>query len=48
VTKIFEGDVEVFVHESNTLSRLVAELEAKEGARKKKYKYIDVVSVQQI
>lgn len=48
VTKIFEGDVEVFVHESNTLSRLVAELEAKEAARKKKYKYIDVVSVQQI
>lgn len=48
VSKIFEGDMEVFVHESNTLSRLVAELEAKNAARKKKYKYIDVVSVQQI
>jgi len=48
VTKTFEGDVEVFVHESSTLSRLVAELEAKELARKKKYKYVDVVSIQQI
>lgn len=48
VSKIFEGDVEVFVHESNTLSRLAAELEAKNAARRKKYKYIDVFSVQQI
>lgn len=48
VGKVFEGDMEVFVHESSTLSRLVAELEAKDAARKKKYKYIDVVSVQQI
>jgi len=47
VSKIFEGDVEVFVYESGTLSRLVAEQEAK-GAARKKYKYIDVVSVQQI
>ncbi len=48
VTKVFEGHMDVFVYESNTLSRLVAELEAKNAARKKKYKYIDVVSVQQI
>lgn len=48
VSKVFEGDLEVFVHESNTLSRLVAELEAKNAARRKKYKYIDVFSVQQI
>ncbi|WP_189659259.1 hypothetical protein [Pseudomonas amygdali] len=48
VTKEFEGDVEVFIHESSTLSTLLAEQEAKQAAKKKKFKYIDVVSVAQI
>lgn len=48
VTKEFEGDVEVFIHESSTLSTLLAEQEAKQAAKKKKFKYIEVVSVSQI
>ncbi|WP_425327011.1 hypothetical protein [Pseudomonas salomonii] len=48
VTKEFEGDVEVFIHESSTLSTLLAEQEAKQAAEKKKFKYIEVVSVSQI
>lgn len=48
VTKEFEGEVEVFVHDANTLSTLVAELEAKNAAKKKKFKYFDVVSVKSI
>lgn len=47
-TKEFEGDVEVLVHESSTLSTLLAEQEAKQAAKKKKFKYFDVVSVVQI
>lgn len=34
VTKEFEGDVEVFVYDANTLSTLVAEQEAKNEAKK--------------
>ncbi|ROM89394.1 hypothetical protein [Pseudomonas brassicacearum] len=45
VTKEFEGDVEVFIYDANTLSTLVAEQEAKSQAKKKKFKYFDVVSV---
>lgn len=48
VTKEFEGDIEVFVHESSTLSTLLAEQEARQAAKKKKFKYIDVVSISQI
>lgn len=48
VTKEFEGDVEVFIHEANTLSTLVAELEAKNAAKKKKFKYFEVISVKSI
>lgn len=48
VTKEFEGDVEVFIHESSTLSTLLAEQEAKQAAKKKKFKYIEVISVTQI
>lgn len=48
VTREFEGDVEVFIHESSTLSTLLAEQEAKQAAKKKKFKYIEVVSVTQI
>ncbi|KZL39466.1 hypothetical protein VT47_09850 [Pseudomonas syringae pv. syringae] len=48
VTKEFEGDVEVFIHLSSTLSTLLAEQEAKQAAKKKKFKYIEVISVTQI
>ncbi|WP_045123001.1 hypothetical protein [Pseudomonas sp. GM80] len=45
VTREFEGAVEVLVFDANTLSTLTAEQEAKAEAKKRKYKYIDVVSV---
>ncbi|VVO01544.1 hypothetical protein [Pseudomonas fluorescens] len=48
VTKEFEGDVEVFIHDANTLSTLDAEQEAKREARNKKYRYFEVVSVKPI
>jgi|SRR5471030_144759 len=48
VTKEFEGDLEVFIYEANTLSTLVAEQEAKNEAKKKKFRYFDVVSVKPI
>jgi hypothetical protein len=48
VTKEFEGDVEVFVYDANTLSTLVAEQDAKNEARKKKFRYFEVVSVKPI
>lgn len=48
VTKEFEGTVEILTHDANTLSTFVAEQEAKALAKKKKYKYIDVVSVRPI
>ncbi len=48
VTKDFEGEVEVFIYDANTLSTLVAELEAKNEAKKKKFRYFDVVSVKPI
>ncbi|MBT2374410.1 hypothetical protein [Pseudomonas fluorescens] len=48
VTREFEGDVEVFIYDANTLSTLVAEQEAKNEAKKKKFRYFDVVSVKPI
>lgn len=48
VTKDFEGDVSVFIYDANTLSTLVAEQDAKNEAKKKKFKYFDVVSVKPI
>lgn len=48
VTKEFEGEVDVLIHDANTLSTLTAELEAKAKAKKLKYKYIDVVSIKSI
>lgn len=48
VTKVFEGDTEVLVYDANTLSTFAAEQEAKAEAKKKKYKYIDVVSIMPI
>jgi len=48
VSKVYEGDIDVFVHDSNSLSKLVAEQEAKAAAKKKKYKYLELVSVESI
>lgn len=48
VSKVYEGDVEVLVHDSSSLSKLVAEQEAKAAAKKKKYKYLELVSVESI
>jgi hypothetical protein len=45
VTREFEGQIEVLVFDANTLSTLTAEQEAKAEAKKRKFKYIDVVSV---
>lgn len=45
VAREFEGEEEVFVHDANTLSTLIAEVEAKTAAKKKKYRYFDVISV---
>lgn len=40
----FEGKMHEFIHEADTLSSLLAEQEAVKSARKK-YKYVEVVSV---
>ncbi|AIB37891.1 hypothetical protein [Pseudomonas simiae] len=45
VTKDFEGPEDVFTHDADTLSTLIAEAEAKAAARKKKYRYFNVISV---
>lgn len=48
VSKEFEGDVEVFSYDANTLSTIVAEQEAKSEAKKKKFKYFDVISIDRV
>lgn len=48
VSKVFEGDIEVFAYDANTLSTFVAEQEAKSAAKKKGFKYFDVVSTKPI
>ena len=48
VSKEFEGYAEVFIYDANTLSTLIAEQEAKAEARKKRYKYFELVSVKSI
>jgi len=45
VTKEFEGAVEMFIYDANTLSTLLAEQEAKSEAKKNRFKYFNVVSV---
>jgi hypothetical protein len=45
VTKEYEGGVEVFTYDANTLSRFVAEQKAKAEAKEKKLRYFDLVSV---
>jgi hypothetical protein len=48
VSKIYDGTEEVFVHDADTLSSLLAEGEAKQAARKKKFKYFEVVSIRAV
>ena len=47
VAKEFEGEEDVFVHDANTLSTLIAEAEAeaKAAAKKKKYRYFNLISL---
>lgn len=45
VTKEFEGKIDVFTYDASTLSTLLAEQEAKAAARKKRYRYFEVVSI---
>ncbi|NTY90420.1 hypothetical protein [Pseudomonas putida] len=47
VTNEFEGACETVVYDSDNLSRLVAEMDAKKKY-KKKFKYINVVSIERI
>ncbi|MDD1017032.1 hypothetical protein [Pseudomonas rubra] len=48
VTKVYEGAQELFVHDVNTLSSLVAEAEAKAAAKKKKFRYFELVSIKPV
>lgn len=45
VGNVFEGETQELVHEADTLSTLLAEQEAVKAARKK-FRYVDVVSVE--
>jgi hypothetical protein len=47
VSNVFEGDYEIVHYDTSTLSKIVAEMDAKKKLNKK-YKYITVVSVTQI
>lgn len=48
VTKEFEGEIVVLVHDVSTLSTLTAEMEAKALAKKLRYRYFEVVSTEPI
>ncbi|WP_090188605.1 hypothetical protein [Pseudomonas arsenicoxydans] len=48
VTREFEGDAEQLIYDANTLSTLIAEQEAKAEAKKKKFKYFELVSIKPI
>lgn len=48
VTSEFEGAAETLVYEASTLSSLVAEQEAKSEAKKRKFKYFELVSIESI
>ncbi|MCK9712296.1 hypothetical protein LT706_12260 [Pseudomonas syringae pv. syringae] len=48
VSKVYEGEVDIFIHESSSLSRLVAEQEAKAAAKKQKYKYLELASIEAV
>ncbi len=47
-TKVFEGEIEELVYDANTLSTFTAEQEAKAAAKKKKFRYFEVVSIKPI
>jgi len=47
-TKQFGGDVEVLTFDANTLSTFTAEQEAKAEAKKKKFRYFELVSIKPI
>lgn len=44
----FEGKAETLIYDASTLSSIVAEQEAKMQARKKKFKYFELVSIESI
>lgn len=48
VTETFEGETEIFIYDANTLSTITAELDAKAMAKKKNFKYFNLVSIQPI
>lgn len=48
VTKEYEGQLEVFVHEASTLSTILAEQEARKAAQKKRFKYFNLISIKPI
>lgn len=48
VTSQFEGKAETFIYEASTLSTLIAEQEAKTEAKKRKFKYFELVSIEPI
>lgn len=48
VTAEFEGEARMLTYDANTLSSLIAEQEAKAEARKQKYKYFELVSIESI
>lgn len=48
VQKEYEGPIDVFTYDADTLSTVVAEMEAKADAKKKKYKYFEVISTKSL
>lgn len=48
VTSEFEGTAEMLIYEASTLSSLIAEQEAKAEAKKRKFKYFELVSLESI
>ncbi|MBC8996325.1 hypothetical protein IAI51_07275 [Pseudomonas sp. N40(2020)] len=48
VTTDFEGKAETFTFEASTLSSLIAEQQAKTEAKKRKFKYFELVSIESV
>ncbi|WP_434704881.1 hypothetical protein J3P85_03155 [Pseudomonas sp. Z1-12] len=44
----FEGNAELLVYEASTLSRIVAEQEAKAEAKKRKFKYFELKKIESV
>lgn len=47
VTNVYEGEIEVVTFDSQSLSRLVAEMDAKRRF-KKKYRYVEIIKVDRV